>query len=118
MQSTEKDPFNCEKCKEALYTIDEVRRHINSYHGAQKASIFRLECWSNVNNHSKYIEWQKAIVNIPHVTFVSMEEKEMDISSQILKYCLQDYHLRNVILSPHDHLLQKEHPEEALLHSP
>ena len=34
MQSTEKDPFNCEKCKEALDTIDEVRTHINSYHGA------------------------------------------------------------------------------------
>ena len=38
-----------------------------------------------MNNHSKHIEWQKAIVNIPHVTFVSIEEKEMNGSSQILK---------------------------------
>ena len=38
-----------------------------------------------MNNHSKYIEWQKAIVNISNVTFVSMEEKEMNGSSHILK---------------------------------
>ena len=85
IQSTEMGPFMCEKCEEAFETIDEVRTHINSYHGTQKASIFRLECWSNVNNHSEYIEWQKTIVNIPHVTFVSMEEKEINESIQKLK---------------------------------
>ena len=42
-----------------------------------------------MNNHSKHIEWQKAIVNIPHVTFVSMEKKEMNISSQKTKTKIQ-----------------------------
>ena len=42
-----------------------------------------------MNNHSKYIEWQKAIVNIPHVTFLSLEEKEMNISSQKTKTKIQ-----------------------------
>ena len=43
-QSTEMDPFTCEKCDEAFDTIEEVRKHVNSYHGAKKTSIFRLEC--------------------------------------------------------------------------
>ena len=32
IQSTEKDPFICEKCEESLDTMDEVRTHINLYH--------------------------------------------------------------------------------------
>ena len=77
VQENENGSFSCETCDCSEMSSNELHKHINLYHCAEKRDAFSKECFLKMSKHPDFKLWQQETANVPLVTFASIEEKDI-----------------------------------------